>query len=61
MSTCRTAREVEGVTSNAVAATPLGRRAEPEEMAGIIAFLLSPESSYMTGSVVTADGGLTAR
>ncbi|NKY51671.1 SDR family NAD(P)-dependent oxidoreductase [Nocardia vermiculata] len=57
----RRAREVEGVTSNAVAATPLGRRAEPEEMAGIIAFLLSAESSYMTGSVVTADGGLTAR
>ncbi|MCF8588928.1 SDR family NAD(P)-dependent oxidoreductase [Gordonia liuliyuniae] len=57
----RRAREVEGVTSNAVAATPLGRRAEPEEMARIIAFLLSSEASYMTGSVVTADGGLTAR
>ncbi|MEV5647077.1 SDR family NAD(P)-dependent oxidoreductase [Nocardia sp. NPDC052254] len=57
----RRAREEEGVTSNAVAATPLGRRAEPDEMAGVIAFLLSAESSYMTGSVVTADGGLTAR
>ncbi|NKY54830.1 SDR family NAD(P)-dependent oxidoreductase [Nocardia flavorosea] len=57
----RRAREVEGVTSNAVAATPLGRRAEPDEMAAVIAFLLSAESSYLTGSVVTADGGLTAR
>lgn len=50
-----------GVTSNAVAATPLGRRSDPAEIAGIIAFLLSSESSFMTGSVVTADGGLTAR
>ncbi|MFF3574260.1 SDR family NAD(P)-dependent oxidoreductase [Nocardia jiangxiensis] len=57
----RRAREVEGVTSNAVAATPLARRADPEEMAAVIAFLLSAESSYMTGSVVAADGGLTAR
>jgi len=57
----RRAREEEGVTSNAVAATPLGRRAEPDEMAAVIAFLLSAESSYLTGSVVTADGGLTAR
>lgn len=57
----RRAREVDGVTSNAVAATPLGRRAEPDEMAAVIAFLLSAESSYLTGSVVSADGGLTAR
>ena len=57
----RRAREVEGVTSNAVASTPLARRADPQEMAAVIAFLLSEESSYMTGSVVAADGGLTAR
>lgn len=57
----RRAREVDGVTSNAVAATPLGRRAEPGEMAAVIAFMLSAESSYLTGSVVTADGGLTTR
>ena len=57
----RRAREVEGVTSNAVASTPLARRADPQEMAAVIAFLLSAESSYMTGSVVAADGGLTAR
>lgn len=57
----RRAREIDGVTSNAVGATPLGRRAEPDEMAAVIAFLLSAESSYLTGSVVSADGGLTAR
>ena len=37
--------------------TPLGRFGEPEEMAGVIAFLLSEESSYMTGSTVIASGG----
>ena len=37
--------------------TPLGRLGEPEEMAGVIAFLLSEDSSYMTGSTVIASGG----
>jgi len=31
-----------------------------EEMANIIAFLASEEASYMTGSIVVADGGTTA-
>ena len=37
--------------------TPLGRFGEPEEMADVIAFLLSEESSYMTGATVIASGG----
>ena len=37
--------------------TPLGRLGEPYEMADVIAFLLSEESSYMTGSTVIASGG----
>lgn len=57
----RKARESGGVTSTALAQTPLQRRAEVGEMAAIIAFLISDESSYMTGSTVTADGGLTAQ
>ncbi|WP_068157548.1 SDR family NAD(P)-dependent oxidoreductase [Rhodococcus phenolicus] len=57
----RKARESGGVTSSALAQTPLQRRAEVDEMAAVIAFLISDESSYMTGSTVTADGGLTAQ
>jgi meso-butanediol dehydrogenase/(S,S)-butanediol dehydrogenase/diacetyl reductase len=39
---------------------PLGRPAEPREMAAVIAFLASDDASYMTGSIVSADGGATA-
>ena len=46
---------------SSVEATILKRLGRPEEIASVIAFLASEESSYMTGSVVVADGGLTAR
>ena len=39
---------------------PLGRLGTPVEMANIVAFLASDEASFMTGSIVTADGGTTA-
>jgi NAD(P)-dependent dehydrogenase (short-subunit alcohol dehydrogenase family) len=39
---------------------PLDRPAEPREIAAVVRFLLSDEASYLTGSVVLADGGLTA-
>eukprot|EP00466_Bigelowiella_natans_P017050 jgi/Bigna1/146579/aug1.117_g21287 len=43
------------------AKVPMGRIADPWEMAGPILFLSSDESSFMTGSVVTADGGYLLR
>jgi len=36
---------------------PLGRYGEPEEFGAVAAFLLSPLSSYVTGSLITVDGG----
>ena len=45
-----------------VAATiPLGRLAEPEEVAEVVAFLCSRRNSYITGQVTTCDGGYTCR
>ncbi|MBF0201377.1 MAG: SDR family oxidoreductase [Desulfamplus sp.] len=39
---------------------PMGRIAEPEEMAGAVLFLVSGASSYTTGSCITCDGGMLA-
>lgn len=42
------------------ATTVLKRAAEPSEIAEVIAFLASPRASYLTGTVIDADGGRTA-
>ncbi|MBO8195762.1 SDR family oxidoreductase [Streptomyces oryzae] len=49
-----------GVIERIQAATPLGRTADPEEIAQAAAWLLSDRSSYVTGTVLRVDGGALA-
>ena len=48
----------EEATAAMVSATPLGRVAEPHEIAGAVRFLASDEASFITGDVLLVDGGL---
>ncbi|MCM2318178.1 MAG: SDR family oxidoreductase [Pseudomonas sp.] len=59
-------RRIESESGNAQAvhsantgATPMGRYGEPEEVAALVAFLLSDEASYITSSLYTIDGGMS--
>lgn len=48
----------ERVTQMILFMIPMMRMGKPEEIAEVCAFLASPRSSYMTGAVVEATGGL---
>jgi NAD(P)-dependent dehydrogenase (short-subunit alcohol dehydrogenase family) len=49
-----------GVQKRLNAATPLGRGAQPAEVAEAASWLLSDRASYVNGAVLTVDGGMTA-
>ena len=48
----------EAARAHVAALTPIGRRAQPSEVAETIAFLLSPRASYILGEIVNVDGGV---
>jgi len=53
-------RNPERPRAHATDAHPIGRLGQPEEIAKVVLFLASDDASFMTGSIVVADGGVTA-
>jgi NAD(P)-dependent dehydrogenase (short-subunit alcohol dehydrogenase family) len=48
----------DGFADRIIKKTPLGRLGEPEEIAALVAFLASPEADFITGQVISPNGGL---
>ena len=59
--TVAAARDPERIRNALLAQVPLGRPAEPREIADLIVYLLSDESAFVTGAELVIDGGLTAQ
>ena len=55
------ARAPERIRAALIAQVPLGRVAQPREIADLIVYLLSDESAFVTGAELVIDGGLTAQ
>jgi NAD(P)-dependent dehydrogenase (short-subunit alcohol dehydrogenase family) len=55
------AEKPQDIIDSVAAQTPLGRLAEPHELAAGVFFLASEDSAYMTGAELTIDGGWTAQ
>ncbi|MBV1878273.1 MAG: glucose 1-dehydrogenase [Pseudomonadales bacterium] len=53
--------QAEAIHDQMAQGIPVGRYAEPEDIANIMLFLASDEASFLTGGVYSADGGMTAK
>ncbi len=56
-----TARLPDKIKEEAQAQTPAGRLGTPEDVAAAVAFLCSPEAEFITGQVLSVDGGMVMR
>ncbi|PLS21001.1 SDR family NAD(P)-dependent oxidoreductase [Neptunicoccus cionae] len=54
------ARDPDAARSDALARHPVGRFGKPEDIANMVAWLLTDEASYISGECFTIDGGMTA-
>ncbi|MBR4200406.1 MAG: SDR family oxidoreductase, partial [Oscillospiraceae bacterium] len=58
IATDMTAAISEEATKDYLASIPMGRAGKPEDVANLAGFLASPDSDYLTGTVIRIDGGL---
>jgi NAD(P)-dependent dehydrogenase (short-subunit alcohol dehydrogenase family) len=55
------ALDIDEVRAGFERAAPLGRIGQPSEIADAVAFLMSPKASFITGTHLVVDGGVTSR
>ncbi len=54
-------KPIDAIVEGSAAAQPMKRNGQPSEVASVVAFLFSDNSSFMTGSLIPVDGGYTAQ